>query len=197
MNEEFISVQDRILSSAIDLISDAGLALLSFANISMRVNIPEAMIYKYYSDVNELLQDIVKTYFKFDKGIFKTISSRDCSYLGKIDMYVDSLTSYYENYFTLSTLILQHEELLHNTYTRDYVEQGIRNRIEFLTGLFQGAIDNKEITDYFTAAELANTLCGMFMMYTLDRRIHYRNGQFKSRVIGYVNKWLEHIKVGG
>ena len=74
MNEEFISVQDRILSSAIDLISDAGLALLSFANISMRVNIPEAMIYKYYSDVNELLQDIVKTYFKFDKGIFKTIS---------------------------------------------------------------------------------------------------------------------------
>ena len=66
MKEEFISVQDRILSSAIDLISDAGLASLSFANISMRVNISEAMIYKYYSDINELLLDIVKTYFKFD-----------------------------------------------------------------------------------------------------------------------------------
>ena len=197
MNEEFISVQDRILSSAIDLISDAGLALLSFANISMRVNIPEAMIYKYYSDVNELLLDIVKTYFKFDKGIFKTITAKDSTYLSKINMYVDSFTSYYENYFTLSTLILQHEELLHNTYTREYVMDGMKGRVDFLTGLFQGAIDNKEITDHFTAAELANTLCGMFMMCTLDRRINYRNGQFKSRLTGYVNRWLEHIKVGG
>ena len=197
MKEEFISVQDRILSSAIDLISDAGLASLSFANISMRVNISEAMIYKYYSDINELLLDIVKTYFKFDKGIFKTISSRDASYLSKIGMYVDSYTSYYENYFSLSTLILQYEELLHNTYTREYVMEGIKGRLGFFTEMFQGAIDNKEIIDYYSAGELASALGGIFMMCTLDRRINYRKGQFKTRVTGYVNRWLEYIKIGG
>ena len=75
LREDFISVQDRIISSAIDLISEAGLGSLSFDNISMRINLSGAMIYKYYSDTNELLVDVVKTYFKFDHGIFRTISS--------------------------------------------------------------------------------------------------------------------------
>ena len=79
------------------------------------------MIYKYYSDTNELLVDVVKTYFKFDHGIFKTISSREGTYLEKVNMYVDAYSSYYESYYTLSTLALQYEELLHNTYTRDIV----------------------------------------------------------------------------
>ena len=197
MREEFISVQDRILSSAIDLISDAGLASLSFQNISIRTNISEAMIYKYYTDTNELLLDIVKVYFKFDKSLFKTIAAREGSYLDKIAMYVDSYTSYYENYFSLSTLILQYEELLHNTYTREYVMDGVKGRLEFLNELFQGAIDNNEIIDFYTAGELANAMGGIFMMCTLDRRINYRKGQYKARVTGYVNRWMKYIKIGG
>ena len=79
MNEEFISVRDRIISSAIDLISEAGIGSLSFTNISVRFNIPEVVICKYYSNKEEILVDVVNTYFKFDDQIFKTFRSKKCS----------------------------------------------------------------------------------------------------------------------
>ena len=195
MREDFISVQDRIISSAIDLISEAGLGSLSFDNISMRINLSGAMIYKYYSDTNELLVDVVKTYFKFDHGIFRTISSKEGTYLEKINMYVDAYSSYYESYYTLSTLALQYEELLHNTYTRDIVLEGFKNRMQFLKELFQGAIDNHEIAEGFSSSELANALSGIAMMFKLDRRVNYRKGQYKAQVMGYISRWIDFLKV--
>ena len=193
MREDFISVQDRIISSAIDLISEAGLGSLNFDNISMRINLSGAMIYKYYT--NELLVDVVKTYFKFDHGIFKTISSREGTYLEKVNMYVDAYSSYYESYYTLSTLALQYEELLHNTYTRDIVLAGIKGRMSFLKDLFQGAIDNHEIAEGFSSGELANALTGIAMMCKLDRRVNYRKGQYKAQIMGYISRWIDLLKV--
>ncbi len=195
LREDFISVQDRIISSAIDLISEAGLGSLNFDNISMRINLSGAMIYKYYSDTNELLVDVVKTYFKFDHGIFKTISSREGTYLEKVNMYVDAYSSYYESYYTLSTLALQYEELLHNTYTRDIVLAGIKGRMSFLKDLFQGAIDNHEIAEGFSSGELANALTGIAMMCKLDRRVNYRKGQYKAQIMGYISRWIDLLKV--
>ena len=88
MNEEFISVKDRIVMSAVDLISDAGLASLNTKNLSMRVNIPEAMIYKYYGDMNDLMADVATLYFKFDKMVFKTVMSRKDTNVNKISIFI-------------------------------------------------------------------------------------------------------------
>ena len=54
LTEDFISARDRIVSASIDIISDAGLASLTIPIISMRTNINEMMIYKYYSDTDAL-----------------------------------------------------------------------------------------------------------------------------------------------
>ena len=81
MTEEFISVQDRIISASIDIVSDAGLASLNYRNISLKTNISEDMLYKYYSSTDEILVDIVNSYFKFDKSIIKTIDSKESTYV--------------------------------------------------------------------------------------------------------------------
>ena len=89
MTEEFISIQDRIISASIDIISDAGLDSLNYKNIALKTNISEDMLYKYYYDTNEILIDIVKTYFKFDKSIIKTISAKNVSSVEKIGFFMD------------------------------------------------------------------------------------------------------------
>ena len=102
MIEEFVSAKDRIVSASIELISDAGLSSFTIPNISRRTNISEMMIYKYYSNTDEILQDIVSIYFKFDKGILKTLEASESSYVDKIRGFVEAYASYYNSYYSIS-----------------------------------------------------------------------------------------------
>ena len=94
MIEEFVSAKDRIISASIDIISDAGLESLTIKNISMRTNMSEDMIYKYCSNTDEILVEVVTTYFMFDKRFFKTLETKRVSYMEKVKLYVDSYSSY-------------------------------------------------------------------------------------------------------
>ncbi|MBO5608826.1 MAG: TetR/AcrR family transcriptional regulator [Eubacterium sp.] len=193
MTEEFVSAKDRIISASIDIISDAGLDSLTIKNISMRTNITESMIYKYCSNTDEILVDVVTTYFKFDSGIFKTIATKDTSYMDKIFIYVDAYSSYYNSYYSLSAIMLQYEELLHNTHTREIVEKGYTFRRECLTKLFQGALDNGELTCEYTAEQLADLLLGIFIVCSLNRRVIQRRKSYKEEINIFYDKWIKTL----
>ena len=192
MNEEFISVTDRIISASIDIISDAGLESLTTSNISMRTNISEVMIYKYFSDTDEILREVVATYFKFDKSIFKTLISRNGSYLERIEQFVEAYGSYYDSYYSLSAIMLQYEELLHNTHTRDIVEKGYLERRSGLTALFAGALENGELKDVNMPADrLADHLLGLFLICSLNRRVMNRKMSYKDELVMMYKKMIE------
>ena len=192
MNVEFISVTDRIISASIDIISDAGLESLTTSNISMRTNISEVMIYKYFSDTDEILREVVATYFKFDKSIFKTLISRNGSYLERIEQFVEAYGSYYDSYYSLSAIMLQYEELLHNTHTRDIVEKGYLERRGGLTALFEGAIENGELKDVNMPADrLADHLLGLFLICSLNRRVMNRKMSYKDELVMMYKKMIE------
>ncbi len=194
MTEEFISVTDRIISASIDIISDAGLESLTTANISMRTNLNEVMIYKYFTDTDEILKEVVATYFKFDKSIFRTLLSRNGSYLSRIRDYVEAYSSYYNSYYSLSAIMLQYEELLHNTHTREMVESGFLERRKGLIELFQGAIDNSEIAlADVTAENMADYLMGIFIVCTLNRRVMPRVRSYKEELVSMYLLWIKSI----
>ena len=193
--EEYISAKDRIISSSIEIISDAGLASLSPKTIAMRTNIDEMMLYKYYSNINELLVDIVNYYFRFDRHIYKTIKVKKCSAVDKISAYIEEFAQYYDNYYALSSLMLQYEELLNNTAKREIVLKGIQNRKVQLADLFQEAIDNGEVITRFSSEQLGDTVQGMIMVYSLNRRIELHKGTFKTELCAHVNQWLSMIKM--
>ncbi|MCR5214864.1 MAG: TetR family transcriptional regulator [Eubacterium sp.] len=191
MTEEFISVSDRIISASIDIISDAGLESLTTANISMRINLSEVMIYKYFSDIDEILKEVVCTYFKFDKSIFRTLKSKDVCFTDRLMEYVRAYSSYYDSYYSLSAIMLQYEELLHNIHTREQLESGYLERRNGLIELFQGAIDNDEIIfEDANAEELADHLLGLFIICSLNRRVMYRRMSYKDEMISMFTRWL-------
>ena len=90
------------------------------------------MLYRYYSNTDEILSDIVDYYFRFDNAVFNTVMSLDSTYVDKLHMYIEDFASYYGNYQALSAIMMQYEELLHNTTVRDKIESGYLNRYSFL-----------------------------------------------------------------
>ncbi len=170
MIQEYISRKDMIVLTAIDVINDSGLSGLTFKNLAYKANMTEDLLYKYYGDVDEVLVDVVKYYFEFDKSIIKTINSKDISYLEKIKMYTEQYAKYYDSYPAISVFMLQYEELLHNSYTREIVTEGTTIRRTYVCTLFQGAIDNGEVHTNLTADDLTAVLTGHMILLTLNRR---------------------------
>ena len=170
MIQEYISRQDMIVITAIDIINDSGLSGLTFKNLAYKANMTEDLLYKYYGDVNDVLVDVVKYYFEFDERLIKTINSKDMTYIEKINMYVEQFAQYYDGYPAISVLMLQYEELLHNSATREIVTTGTTRRRVFVADMFQGAIDNGELNTDLTAEDLCEVLTGHMIILTLNRR---------------------------
>lgn len=190
MTESFISTRDRIVSTAIEIISDSGLSQLTTKTVSAKANISEPLLYKYYGDMNELLVDVVDYYFRFDSTVEKTVRAKKGRYIDKIMTYVETYATYYDSYVELSTLMLQFEELLHNPYTREKVEGGMNNRRNFLITLFDGAIDKGEINIGLTSKQLADSVMGYFLMDSFNRRITYTSWTYKKCICEFTKNLL-------
>ena len=90
LTESFISTKDRIISTAIEIISDSGISQLTTKTVSLKANISEPLLYKFYGDMNELLVDVVDYYFKFDNTVEKTVRAKKGRYIDKIMTYVET-----------------------------------------------------------------------------------------------------------
>ncbi len=200
MTESFISTKDRIISTAIDIISESGLSNLTTKTISVKANLSEPLLYRFYGDIDELLVDVVNYYFRFDKGIRKTIQAKEGTNLEKIRAYVENYAIYYENYYTLSTLMLQYEELLHNPATRELVVAGATGRREYVTGLFAAALDAGEIKNGLHPANLADVVHGYIRAACLKRRFGAQRGSLGKEIVIFIDHMIRLIsteKSGG
>lgn len=195
MAESFVSKKDRIIASAIDIISESGLSSLTTSTLAARENMPEEQLYKFFAGVDEVLVAVVDFYSQFDSRLQSTTDSKSSSNVQKIIDYIYAYATYYDNYYALATLMLQYEELLHNIYTREKISRCISDRLKFLEHLFADAIKDGELVDTFTPEELANNLTGIIMSHILNRRIVYHKRSFKSECMDNVIKWLDLIKV--
>lgn len=190
MTDSFVSRKDRIIASAIEIISDSGLSALTTKNLAQKENMSEALMYKYFGGIDEVLVEVVDYFSKFDERIRHTVKGKDGSNIDKLRNYFEAYATYYDNYYAISTLMLQYEELLHNIDTRDKIAWCITERLGFLSDLFKQAIDNNEIIDTFTPDELAKTITGVIMAYILSRRITYHKRTFKQEIMDYLNRWF-------
>ncbi|MGN0389326.1 MAG: TetR/AcrR family transcriptional regulator [Wujia sp.] len=195
MGDSFVSRKDRIIASAIEIISESGLAALTTKNLALKENMSDALLYKYFGGINEVLVEVVETYSKFDKGIRQTVQSKNISNVDKLIEYFDAYATYYDSYYAISTLMLQYEELLHIVETREKIAWCITERLAFLEGLFQKAIDEKEISDTMSASVLANNATGMVMSHILERRISYHKKSFKDEYMDNFRKWMDLLRI--
>ena len=196
MTESFISTKDRIIATAIDIISESGLSNLTTKTISVKANLSEPLLYRFYGDINELLVDVVNYYFRFDKSIRKTIQAKEGSWSEKIRAYVEDYAIYYENYYTLSTLMLQYEELLHNPATRELIVEGATNRKAYVTDLFQRAMDAGELKDGYDAGHMADCVHGFIRAVCLKRRFGSERGSLKKEICDFINNMLRLLSTG-
>lgn len=195
MDNNFVNRKDRIIASAIEIISEAGLGSLTTKTLAMKENMSESLLYRYFGGVDEVLVEVVKAFTKFDKGMIATVEAKNISHLDKVLEWLRTLSVYYESYKEMSSLVLNYEELLHNVNTREIMADCIAARTDFIRRELKAAIDEHEIIDTFTAEELSNIFLGSLYRDLLNRRIHYDTTTHEQVVISILDKIANVIRV--
>lgn len=194
MSDSFISRKDRIIAAAIEIISESGLASLSTRSLAMKEHMSETLIYKYFGGINEVLIEVVEYFVRFDRSIIRTVQGKDVSNVEKIHEFFDTYAIYYDNYIEISAIVLNYEELLHNTGTREIIGACIEERNRFLLQLIQDAMAAGEINSTFTAEELKCILMGILSSQLLDRRITIHSDTLRTEVMESIDKILMLVK---
>lgn len=194
MSDSFISRKDRIIAAAIEIISESGLASLSTKSLAMKENMSETLIYKYFGGINEVLIEVVEYFARFDRSIIRTVQGKDVSNIEKIHEFFDTYAIYYDNYIEISAIVLNYEELLHNTGTREIIGACIDERNRFLLQLIQNAMADREINSTFSAEELKCILMGILSSQLLDRRLTIHSDTLRTEVMESIDKILMLVK---
>lgn len=194
MGDDFISRKDRIIASAIEIISESGLSSLSTRSLARKENMSEALIYKYFGGIDDVLVEVVEYFVRFDESIIRTVQGKDLSNIDKIHEFFETYAIYYDNYTEISAIVLNYEELLHNTNTREIIGNCIQKRNQFLLRLIEDAVKLGEIRNTFTPDQLRCILIGIIRTQLLDRRLIYHTETLKTEVMESVDKILMLVK---
>ena len=197
MNNNFINRKDRIIASAIEIISEAGLASLTTKTLAMKENMSESLLYRYFSGIEEVLVEVIETFTKFDKGIIATINAKDIPHLDKALELLNMLATNYTGYPELAAIALNYEVFLHNVNTRDMMAECLMSRRDFIIDEFQLAIDEGEIRDDFTASELSDMVLGTLNRDLLNRRLKMDSRSHEQNSKSWLDKFVTILKEKG
>lgn len=195
MNNNFVNRKDRIIASAIEIISESGLGSLTTKTLAMKENMSESLLYRYFGGIEEVLVEVIDTFTKFDSSIIATIEAKDISHLNKAVEFLKTYSTYYDGYKELAAIVLNYEEFLHNVNTRETIARSIDMRTSFLRKEFEAAMKENEIIDTFTSEELANIFIGSLGRDLLNRRIQYENKSHNQVARSMLDKMVDLIRI--
>ncbi len=195
MSESIFSGRDRITVAAVEIISESGLASLNEQTICLKVDTSPEMIYKLFGGTEQVLHAVVEYFVRFDQSITRTVQRKDCSYRDKIRFFFETYSIYYDNYPEIAAIVLNYEELLHNTETREIIGDCIEERNRILLNLIEGAYRENELRPDFSAIQLKCILMGILQTQLLDRRVTFHEQTLKDEVMGSIEKMLSLLEV--
>ena len=195
MDNNFINRKDRIIASAIEIISESGLESLNTKTLAMKENMSESLLYRYFGSIDEVLVEVVETHSKFDPGMLATVEAKDISHIEKVVEFLRLLASYYANYQDMAAIVLNYESFLHNVNTRDKMTECATTRYNFLRKEFEASIADGEISDVFTPDELCLMVTGTILRDTLNRRMSINPLSSEQLMENWLRKLLDLIVI--
>ncbi|WP_411681746.1 TetR/AcrR family transcriptional regulator [Clostridium thailandense] len=109
----FISRKERIILTAIEIISDLGFQGLSTKEITRRQEISDGTLYKHFKSKEDIILGALDYYVKFDDSIKESIEISRLSSEDSIKFFLKMMTEYYENYPAITALVVIQETLEH------------------------------------------------------------------------------------
>jgi AcrR family transcriptional regulator len=186
----FISRKDRIILSAIDIISELGIQGLSTKELALRQEINESALYRHFKNKEAIVKGVLDYFSQFDNSIYNTAMKKESSGKEKIVDYLKSYLEYYESYPAISSILFLYENISRDVELRNQIEGIFNTRLNNIISIIAECQKNNEISSNFTPKELAQILFGYCNKVILDWRIANFSYSYKDDATATIEKLL-------
>lgn len=191
-NNNTMFKRDKILFTAIDVISEFGMQGVSTKEIARRIGISEGIIFKYFPKKSDLLAAVLDCFSLYDNDIYAT--AKGMNPIEAIIYIVNSFSIYYENYPAI-TAVYQAFYIFWNDPELGYkIKEIFKKRDEYIKKLVEAAIEDnliKKDTDSSSLAVIINsTIRGIYLKWRLENYTF----SLKEEVFKSVNMLLTAFK---
>jgi len=178
--KNYLSRKDRIKIQAIEIIFEEGFGALNVKTIAEREGVAPSLLYKYYSSMEELLQEVISELGKFDKKIFCTLEKSDTTAKEKLTKFISTLLEYYENYPQLTPLLHSYENFRTDEILAEEILRVLNNQKIFAETFFYEGQENGEFTTDYAPEVLASILIGSIKERIFEWRVNLRKPHCKE-----------------
>ena len=137
--------RDRIILTAVDIISELGIQGLTTKEIASRQEISEGTIFRHFKSKNEIILEVLKNFSQYDKDIVESIKIKDLDFDGAIKYYTNYYAEHYQNYPEIASILYSYDYLLKEEELANYISNVTNKRWEFLYSLVERGKERGEI----------------------------------------------------
>lgn len=158
--ELFINRKERIILTAIEIISELGFQGLSTKEITKRQGISDGTLYKHFKSKNDIILGVLDFYSKFDESIKESIEISKLSAKDSIKFFTRMLAEYYENYPAITALTVIQETLEHEEYISEKSRQIFEDRFKLIMHYIEKGIKSGELRSDIDSEALTDIILG-------------------------------------
>ena len=191
MKQCFPNRKDSIIFTAVEIINDMGMQGLSTKELAKRQDIAESLLYRYFNSKEEILQAVLEFYSRFDDLIINTLLISSMTNKQKVIEFYRMYTEYYENYPSITSILLSFHEFINDPNTKDKVKNIYIKRSNSLEKFITDGQEKGEISRYFLPEELIEIINGFSRELTIKWRTEGFSFSLKERTLDIITKILD------
>lgn len=195
MEKSLVHTKDGLVLSTIEVIHEIGIDHLSIRKVAHRQGVTEGAIFRHYKSKNELLLSVLEYFSKYDSDVFVSVRLKGLSPAESIHYCLNTYATYYENYPSITAIILNYEAFRYEPELREKVERIVRERMDFLKQLIEEAVFAGEVAPRASSWQLALMIWGYFRELCLKWRMEEFAFPLRERVQEGASMILEAFRV--
>ncbi|WP_066623009.1 TetR/AcrR family transcriptional regulator [Clostridium magnum] len=183
--------KERVILTAIDIISDLGFQGLTTKEICRRQEISDGTLYKHFRSKDEIILGVLDYYSKFDKSIKDTTELNKFSAKESIIFFFKMISEYYENYPSISAISNNYETLQHEANISEKAKEIFQSRSRLIIRYIEKAKENGELRSDIDSEGFADIILGGVRETILKWRMYNFNFSLKEKVISNIDMLLK------
>jgi len=195
MDQLLIHRKESIILETINEIDRTGIQAVSTREIAKKQGVSERVIFKYFPKKIDLIHAVLEYYSKYDTAIFETTRSKCMNPIDAIKYYIDSYSSYYENYPAI-TSITQSYDILRCYPDLNYKVTSILNaRSEFIQNLIEDGKREGQFCADTDSEGLSDIILGYFSRVCLNWRVSEGSFSLRQKTLDTVGIILQKFSL--
>jgi AcrR family transcriptional regulator len=189
-NNSLLTTKERIILETINVIHVFGIHSLSTKEVAKRVGISEPAIFKHFKSKSDLILAVLDHFTLYDADVIQSIRAKKLSPVAAIRCYIDTFSSYYNNYPAITALTQNYDLLHYDIIFREKVRYIMYSRSGFIAEMVERAKKEGEIRENVDSQYLSIVIIGSLREWCLQWRISNYSFSINERMVATLDMLL-------